>query len=146
MRRGSLSRTRRNEPSTPDRRRKIAGAKVLSSRIGLFGDIKVNAETRFSWDEADRQSTLNEHGVDLLEAALIFERPEDILIADSLSEETRDIQYHAIGRSGDAAYYVVLDFDSDRIRLLSAARLDERSEKKYEERLAKRASRPKKPR
>ena len=140
-----MSRTRRIEPPAKDRSRKIGGGKVLSSQIGVFSDVKVNAETRFSWDEADRQSTLKKFGVDLLDAALIFERPADILIADSLSEAAQDIRYHAIGRTDDAVYYVVIDLREDRIRLLSAARLDEKSENKYEKRLAKRASRKKKP-
>lgn len=132
-----------NRPVLPKqtRRPKGAGYRILSQAALFLKNFKVDANTRFSWDERDRQSNQADTGVDLLDAALMFESPTKILIAGSIVNNQEPTVYYAVGCSYDTVYFVHFELAGEKLHLLNAHRVSENDVWKYQKRLTKRSAR-----
>ena len=135
--------SRSNRPLRPKqtRRPKGAGYSILSQAALFLRNFKVDANTRFSWDERCRQSNLADTGVDLLDAALMFERPRKILIAGSVVNNQHPTVYYVVGCSDDIVYFVHFELAGRGLHLLNAHKVSENDIWKYQKRLTKRSAR-----
>ena len=88
-------------------------------------------ELEFEWDEFKRASNLRKHGVDFLEAALIFEGAtvEDIDDREDYEEE----RIIAFGQINGVVYRVVYTWRDTAIRLISAQKANKHDSKRYYE-------------
>ncbi|HTW30595.1 MAG TPA: BrnT family toxin [Candidatus Sulfotelmatobacter sp.] len=88
------------------------------------------AELDFEWDEAKNAANIKNHGIDFLDAALIFENPTIEAIDDR--EDYGEIRYNALGLSGEMVLHVVYTWRGENtIRLISARRANRHDAKKY---------------
>lgn len=90
----------------------------------------------FEWDEAKRQSNLVKQGVDLLDAALIFEGP--VIMRPDDRRDYGEERYRAIGLVGDDCFEVVFTWRGDNIRLIAAWKGGQRVRRDYQAGLARR--------
>ena len=96
----------------------------------------------FTWDEEKRAKVWEEHGVDILDAALIFERPDEVLVWEDARRDYGEVRCNAIGRTADGeTYHLTFAERGDEVRLITAWRLNERTRRKHEARYARRAAR-----
>ena len=88
------------------------------------------------WDESKRLSNLDKHGVDFIDAALIFENPiiESIDSRDNY-DETR---WQALGHVDDDYFMVVYTWRSETRRIISAWKVNQNGKKRYEKILSER--------
>jgi len=98
------------------------------------------AELSFEWDDEKNAANIRNHGIDFLDAALIFENP--ILEALDDREDYGELRYVALGLSGDMVLQVVYTLrestvggetggEEDIIRLISARRANRYDTEKY---------------
>jgi uncharacterized DUF497 family protein len=88
------------------------------------------AELDFEWDEAKNAANIKNHGIDFLDAALIFENPTIEAIDDR--EDYGEVRYNALGLSGEMVLHVVYTWRGENtIRLISARRANRHDAKKY---------------
>lgn len=84
----------------------------------------------FEWDEDKRLSTLEKHGVDFLDAALIFEG-----ITYSTQDKRNDygeIRYRTIGYADGVCFVVIHTQRNGVTRLISAWKGSRRDRAKYQ--------------
>ena len=75
----------------------------------------------FEWDDGKRRQNLDEHGVDFIDAALIFLNPTLEAVDDRVDYgETR---IRALGHVDDDYFLVVYTWRGERRRLISAWRV-----------------------
>jgi uncharacterized protein len=88
-------------------------------------------ELEFEWDEFKRAANLRKHGVDFLDAALIFEGAtvEDIDDREDYEEE----RIIAFGQINGVVYRVVYAWRDTAIRLISAQKANKHDSKRYYE-------------
>jgi len=86
----------------------------------------------FEWDENKRRGNLNKHGVDLLEAALIFEGDYTSRVDDR--RDYGEERLISIGMANGKCFVVVHTQRDERIRLISAWRGGRDERKIYEAR------------
>lgn len=94
----------------------------------------------FEWDEAKRQEILGKRGLDLLEMALIFDNAAEL----ELYEDPRhagEKRVTALGCSEGVWYCVVYEDKGAVLRLITGWRLNEKSKRKHQARLARRIAR-----
>lgn len=72
----------------------------------------------FEYDEQKRATNLRKHGIDLLYAALIFERP--VLTRIDARKDYDETRFISLGLVEDRAFVVVHTRRGDRTRLISA--------------------------
>lgn len=72
----------------------------------------------FEWDEEKYQLNLNKHGVDFVDAALIFEN--DVLSAVDRRHDYGEVRVRSIGLVDDDCFVVVHTQRGDSTRLISA--------------------------
>lgn len=72
----------------------------------------------FEWDEIKRQSNLAKHGVDILDAALIFEGETFSLVDDR--HDYGEVRYKSIGMADGTCFVVVHTEREGVTRLISA--------------------------
>jgi len=90
----------------------------------------------FEWDEAKRQSNIEKHQVDLLEAVLIFESWVQTEKDDRFDYgETR---FRSIGFVDDDCYVLIHAERAGRTRLISAWKGGRRDRRKYQAGYARR--------
>ena len=91
---------------------------------------------RVEWDEAKRLRNLREHGVDFIDAALIFARSEIIEAVDDRSQygETR---LRALGCVGGDWFVVVYTWRGDVRRIISAWKVGDDGKRRYQELLTR---------
>lgn len=92
----------------------------------------------FEWDEVKRRKILEDRGVDLLDAALIFEKGGEII---EWRDERRDYgedRIIAVGYADNAPYQVVYTWRRGNIRLITAWKISHEDFKKYKARYAQR--------
>jgi uncharacterized protein len=79
----------------------------------------------FEWDEAKRLTTLEKHGLDFLDAGLLFGNPHAVAAAKVVGGEPR---WLAVGLIEDVYVTAIFTWRGDVIRLISMrkARDDER--------------------
>ncbi|MGA9391639.1 MAG: BrnT family toxin [Candidatus Sulfotelmatobacter sp.] len=88
------------------------------------------AELSFEWDEEKNAANIRSHGIDFLDAALIFENPTIEAIEDRA--EYREIRYLALGLSGETVLHVVYTWRGENIvRIISARRANRHDTEKY---------------
>jgi len=90
------------------------------------------------WDEHKRQRLIAERKVDLLDAALIFENPEQILEQLDKRSDYGEKRYQAMGCVDGEWYFVVYTWRGNNRRIISAWRLDEHGKRRYQKLLTRR--------
>ncbi len=73
---------------------------------------------QFEWNEEKRQQVLDERGVDLLEAALIFEG--FTLTKEDDRQDYGEVRYASLGLVDDVPYIVIHTRRGENIRLITA--------------------------
>ena len=90
----------------------------------------------YEWDEAKRQSNIEKHQVDILEAVLIFENW--VLTEPDDRFDYGEVRFKSTGVV-DGIYYVLVHADrGGRARLISAWKGGRRDRRKYQEGYARR--------
>lgn len=87
---------------------------------------------QFDWDEAKRAEIYKKHGVDLLEAALIFEN--DVLEREDTRRDYGEKRMIALGIADGEAYIVVYTKRDDVCRLITAWKGGQNEREEYERR------------
>ncbi len=72
----------------------------------------------FEWNYDKRKQNLTKHGVEFLDAALIFENP--ILTMEDAREEYGEVRFISLGMVGDVIYAVIHTERDGKTRLISA--------------------------
>lgn len=86
----------------------------------------------YEWDEAKRRANYEKHGVDLLEAVLIFE--DVTLIEQDPRAYEGEIRWKATGLVDDECFVLVYTDREDKRRLISAWKGGRRGRAKYKAR------------
>lgn len=92
---------------------------------------------QFEWDENKREKVIKERGVDILDAALIFEGPVVTAVDDRNNYGEQRLK--SIGLVGNDVFIVVHTRREDVTRLITAWKGGRSDRTKYEESIAKRA-------
>ncbi len=88
----------------------------------------------FEWDERKRRETLRKHGVDLLEAALIFEGP--VLSRPDDRKDYGEIREVSLGMVDGEIFVVVHTERHGKTRLITAWKGGKREKAAYQKRIA----------
>jgi hypothetical protein len=91
----------------------------------------------FEWDEDKRQRNIQEHGVDFRLAALIFKNP--VIEAEDERDDYGEVRYRALGHVGDAYFVVAYTWRGSNRRIISAWKVNEDGQRRYQAVLAGRA-------
>ena len=84
----------------------------------------------FEWDEEKNAANIRNHGIDFLDAALIFENPTIEAIDDRA--DYAEVRYIALGLSGQTMLNVVYTWrDENVVRIISARRANRHDAEKY---------------
>jgi uncharacterized DUF497 family protein len=84
---------------------------------------------RFEWDEAKRRENIRKHGIDFIDAALVFDGPT-IEKADT-RKTYGEPRWQALGTSGDLMLVVVYTMRGNQRRIISAWKVNEDGAKRY---------------
>jgi len=84
----------------------------------------------FVWDETKRVEIYKKHGVDLLEAALIFEN--DVLEKEDTRRDYGEKRMIALGMADGEVYIVVYTMRDSVYRLITAWKGGQNDREKYE--------------
>lgn len=88
------------------------------------------AELSFEWDEEKSAANIKNHGIDFLDAALIFENPTLEAIDDRA--DYGEVRYIAFGLSGETVLQAVYTWRGENvIRIISARRANRHDAEKY---------------
>ena len=83
----------------------------------------------FEWDERQRRRNLREHGIDFLDAALIFQNP--VLEADDDRGDYGERRIRALGHVDDDFFLVVYTWRNSRRRIISAWKVGRDGQRRY---------------
>ncbi|WP_394691443.1 BrnT family toxin [Hoeflea sp.] len=86
----------------------------------------------FEWDETKRAEVYRKHGVDLLEAALIFEN--DVLEKEDTRKDYGEKRMIALGMADGEVYIVVYTKRDEVYRLITAWKGGQLDREEYEKR------------
>jgi uncharacterized protein len=92
---------------------------------------------RLEWDERKNRLNQKKHGIAFSLAARVFADERRILEKDHIDEETGEQRWHAIGRVGGAAIYIVVHVyrgekdGEETIRIVSARDANQRESRRY---------------
>lgn len=89
----------------------------------------------FEWSEPKRLSNLADHGVDFMDAALIFDG--FVLEAEDKRSDYGEPRFRALGRVGDDCFMVAYTWRGQVRRIISAWRVDDEGKRRYEAILAR---------
>lgn len=84
----------------------------------------------FEWDETKRAEIFTKHGVDILEAALIFEN--DVLEKEDTRRDYGEKRMIALGMADGEVYTVVYTKRDEVFRLITAWKGGQNDREKYE--------------
>jgi len=88
------------------------------------------ADLSFEWDEEKNAANIKNHGIDFLDAALIFESPTLEAIDDRA--DYGEVRYIAFGLSGETVLQVVYTWRGKNIiRIISARKANRDGTEKY---------------
>jgi hypothetical protein len=88
------------------------------------------AELSFEWDEEKNAANIRNHGIDFLDAALMFENPTIEAVDDRA--DYGEVRHLALGVSGDKVLNVVYTWrNGNVIRIISARRANRHDAEKY---------------
>ncbi|MDB5401267.1 MAG: uncharacterized protein QOD93_2925 [Acetobacteraceae bacterium] len=85
---------------------------------------------RVEWDDPERISDLEDHGMDFKDAVLIFEGV--LLEAEDKRSDYGEPRYRALGRVGDDSFMVAFRWRGEARRIVSAWRVDDDGKRRYE--------------
>lgn len=91
---------------------------------------------QFEWDEAKRQQILTERGIDLLDAALIFEN--QVITRIDNRRDYGEVRYISLGMVDGHCYVVVHTDRVGVVRLITAWKGGRHDRKEYAKRIADR--------
>ena len=83
----------------------------------------------FEWNEEKREKNIMKHGVDLLEAAFIFDRV--IYTAEDNRRDYGEVRLVSLGLVDDVPYIVIHTERNGKIRLISARKGGGKDYEKY---------------
>jgi uncharacterized protein len=84
----------------------------------------------FEWDEEKRRHNIEKHGVDFLDAILIFENP--VIEAEDSRKEYEEIRIQALGHADNEYFIVVYTWRGPRRRIISAWKVDDNGKRRYQ--------------
>ena len=88
------------------------------------------AELIFEWDKEKNAANIKNHGIDFLDAALIFENPRMEAIDDRA--DYGELRWTALGLSGETVLRVVYTWRGENaVRIISARRANRHDAEKY---------------
>ena len=88
------------------------------------------AQLSFEWDQEKNAANIKNHGIDFLDAALIFEHPTLEAIDDRA--DYGELRCIALGLSGETVLYVVYTRRRESvIRIISARKANRHDSEKY---------------
>jgi uncharacterized DUF497 family protein len=82
------------------------------------------------WDEGKRRLNLDEHGVDFLDAALVFENPT--VEAEDTRHDYGEQRFRALGQVDDDCFIVVYTWRGRNRRIISAWKVNEDGKRRYQ--------------
>ena len=88
----------------------------------------------FEWDEAKRQSNLEKHGVDFVDAALVL--ADAPLILEDIRRDYGEQRCLALGERNGLLFVVAFTLRNGAFRIISARRANTRERSSYEKRIA----------
>ena len=94
---------------------------------------------RFEWDEDKRKEVLRKHGVDILDAARMFNNLEALELWPDPRDYDGEQRINAIGPVDDVYYELVFVEKGEARRLITAWKLNEKSKRKAQKRYARRS-------
>ena len=83
----------------------------------------------FEWDEIKRRTNIRDHGIDFLDAALIFEADTLDWIDDR--EDYGEERIIALGLSGLTVLRVTYTLRGDTVRIISAQKASKHDQKRF---------------
>lgn len=89
----------------------------------------------FEWDEDKREQNLRAHGVDFMDAALVFTNP--VLEAPDEREDYGETRIRALGHVGEDYYLVTYTWRGQVRRIISAWKVGENGKRRYQAILAR---------
>ena len=102
---------------------------MYTFRVFTLKDIGTHP-VEFEWDEAKRHQGIEKHGVDMVYAALIFERPVLTVVDDRMDYgEVREI---SLGLVDDEAFLVVHTQRGEVTRIISGWKGGRNDRRRYE--------------
>jgi hypothetical protein len=88
------------------------------------------AELIFEWDKRKNTANIRNHGIDFLDAALIFENPTIEAVDDR--EDYGEVRYAALGLSGEMVLHVVYTrLGENVVRMISARKANRDDAERY---------------
>ena len=84
---------------------------------------------RFEWDERKREDNIRKHGIDFVDAALIFEG--STLEKTDTRRTYGETRWRALGQSGIMVLMVIYTLRGDTRRIISAWKVDDDGAKRY---------------
>lgn len=84
----------------------------------------------FEWDESKRQSNLEKHGVDFVDAAIVLVKAR--FIVEDLRCDYGEQRYLALGEKRNLLFVVAFTLRNGVFRIISARRANLRERKNYE--------------
>lgn len=88
----------------------------------------------FEWDEAKRRANYRKHGLDFRDAEKVFQ--EVVITAEDRRQDYGEKRYISLGRLEDIVVVVVYTERSERIRLISMRRANQKERRAYEEKIS----------
>jgi uncharacterized DUF497 family protein len=85
----------------------------------------------FEWDEDKRLSNIDRHGIDFIDAPLIWQNP--MLVHQDVRKDYGETRWIALGRLLETIVLVVYTERAGNIRLISIRRANKHERKIYEE-------------
>lgn len=82
----------------------------------------------FEWDEKKRQTNLEKHGLDFVDAIKIFDDPDRIELESVRNSEKR---YQTIGSAHDVTILLVYTCRSEKKRIISARKASKKERDVY---------------
>lgn len=92
----------------------------------------------FDWNENKRREVYKQHGIDILEAALIFENP--VLTKQDKRRDYGEVRLISLGMVDDEAYIVIHTEHDGVTRLITAWKGGRRERETYRQHIEKRFS------
>jgi uncharacterized protein len=88
------------------------------------------AELIFEWDKKKNTANVRDHGIDFLDATLIFENPTIEAVDDR--EDYGEVRYAALGLSGEMVLHVVYSRRGENVlRIISARKANRDDAERY---------------
>ena len=94
----------------------------------------------FEWDEAKRQSNLEKHGVDFIDAALVL--ADAPLILEDARRDYGEQRCLAFGERNGLLFIVAFTLRDGAFRIISVRRANARERRSYEKRIEQEAAHP----